>query len=593
MIKINNIEIPFSGIIQLTEVNTAVVDESTWTFPFVVPFCDELTDAIGFIHLPESYNMIGKSFQMIIEISFKHHEGICTVTSVSEEGVEFSFIENTDFYTLANATKCTDLSPEVVSFNKNDIADTLTNPDKYPFIFAPCKTTNFGKELGLDFDNIAGIDYSIINQSKDSPIVIPFLKLNKALAMLFKNSGITLASNSLSNLKDIWVYNNLNTKWLYFGVPDNNWYAWLVSITAGDEPKATICYRYQQTGGYFGSDLAMPYNCFVSIDADGRKINTQATGLTRSAKKEGTLRHYGQFSIKNLAIDKDIVCGVEIESITLENGIDLSGYEDFLVKNYTGDFILSASDWQTWLDNLKSYSSLLITVSDTSKLTAGMMIYIDNLIETTIDQIVDEKRFRILRRELAYELNKNTDATVREKPYSKYFDFTKGDFIENYHDWATIKVISAVSEEANIRCEYKIGLPTMPATHVLFKKCKVFHVPIQPFFKGEVNDVFEFDLTKHLPYVSVNEFLKATKNTFALALNIQNRTAYLESWNYILSQVPIDISELAGVITETQLNGYDSFKLSLTGTKNDLSKNIKELDSYVIGIEAMRLYINA
>jgi len=586
MIRINDIEIPYSGTIELTVLNTAVIDESTWTFPFTVPFCDELTEAIGYIHLAESHNVIGKKFKMVVELQFVRHVGECTCSNVTTEGVELSFIENTDFYTLANKTNCTDLNPEYITIPQTDIADTLTNPDNYDYIFAPCKAAKFGETIGIDFDNIGGVDYSVINQSKDAPLVIPFVKLNKALAKVFSDSGITLASNSLKLFSDIWLYNNFNLKWLYFGFNDTTPYAWLVSITSGNDPTATICYRNSEATF---KELQFPYNSMVSISVNGKTINAQMSDYSRSAKKENTRRHYATFKIKNLTLDKPIYCGVELQSITLENGIDMVGYTNLTEKDGRDVFILPDEDWVSWINSRKCYSSLLVTVTDTSRLGVGMPILIDELmgLEVTIDQIVDDKSFRILRRELTRKLNLNPDASKREKPTSLIDGFKEliGDIIEMWHDWDGIVIRSAISEEVSERCEYKIGLNAGLPTHIIYKQNKVYSVKNNAYFAGVPADSpnMYFNLTKHLPYVTINEFLTAIKNTLGLAITIQNRTAYIETWNYILSQNPIDITSLAGIITETQLDGYDAFKIKLAGTGNAFFENVKELDSYEVG----------
>lgn len=604
MIEINGIEIPYSGTIELTEINTAVLDETTWTFPFTVSLCDELTEAIGYAHLPESHAIVGNKYAMLVELKFIRHLGECTVISITSAGIELSFLENTDFYTMAQKTRCVDLKSEIIELQSSAMEESLINPNT-DYIFAPIKVDGFGEKLGLDFNNIATIDHSVVNQSPHSAIVIPFLYLNKAISKVFNNSGISVQSHSLKDFADIWLYNNLNLKRLLFEnyidddtytqFPDSGW-GWLVSISEGSEPTVTVCYRCQDITpaypdhSYYG-EVSMPNNSLVSIVlGPGKQLNAQAYDVVRSERHENTFVHSVTFKLKNYTNNKKVEAGVELVSVCLENGIDLVGYEDFVEQDHNYQYLFTETEYLAWLVSRKCYSCLLVTVNDTSQLKEGMTILIETLGYPVIDQIVDSKSFRIYREELNVQIEwepiLNDGKSQRKKPWVKNYDFRVDidNHILNWHNLFPIYVKSVVSEEPYERCVYNIG--RISATHVIFGFQKVHYrslltsfVPYDDPMDLQHNNLIA-NLTSHMPTVTITDFLNSVKNALGLAILIQNKTAYIESWNYILSQNPIDISDLASEIIETQLEALDSYKLSITGEGNDFFKSVKEVDSY-------------
>lgn len=252
MIRLNGIDIPYEGTTDINILVPLFNDMDSYSFPFTIPWSDELRLATNFADHPDT-DLIGNEYSLQLSGGGLYFSGICTITDNTEDGLEVAFIDNGTFYGKIKDKLLTELADDIrlLGIDKIKTLSDSLKQEGYDYVCPPFINSKIAEGWGInvsekcnDFDTETG------KLSTSNRIIAPMPYLFYAIKRIFHDNGYQLISSLFQNnyYSKLFLYSNVSIVNFTFDRHLNDYTGWdIIKISNEKEPTATVLVKYNET----------------------------------------------------------------------------------------------------------------------------------------------------------------------------------------------------------------------------------------------------------------------------------------------------------------------------------------------------------
>jgi hypothetical protein len=211
MIRINNIEIPFSGTISLKLLSPIFNAEDSYSFPVTLPYSDELREALMYADHPDS-DLVDKTFPAEISGKGRTFTCICYITDCTDEGVEVTFIDKSTFWGKVSGKYMTELADDIINLGSSPLKNLIgIGSGKYALPTA--LLSKLSENWGISIPDLVNYQSgSEMMLSDGCRAIVPMPYLHYAIKRIFNDFGYKVEGNIMENsyYKKLFLYNNVS-----------------------------------------------------------------------------------------------------------------------------------------------------------------------------------------------------------------------------------------------------------------------------------------------------------------------------------------------------------------------------------------------
>lgn len=245
MIIINNITIPFEGTTDLLLLSRLFNEMESYSFPFGIPWCDELKKATYYSNHPDT-DIIGNSFTCTISCEGLTLSGLITITDCSDDELEVAFVDNATFYGKITNKLLTELRDEIIELGidkPKTLSDSLKE-DNYKFVCPPFNNSKITEGWGLNVPEQCNVFNTTTEQlDSENKIIVPMPYLWHIFRRIFNDNGYTINSELQQNdyYKKLFVYSNVSIARQSYSKHTFEFENWtVIKITNEEEPILSV-----------------------------------------------------------------------------------------------------------------------------------------------------------------------------------------------------------------------------------------------------------------------------------------------------------------------------------------------------------------